>query len=553
MIAGGSVGRSTVSAATAGMPDASKTVARISSLSPSPLGFVKAFTDNPDVLMSGFARVDKILKSIRVRRLYLYPRFHDVVASELERCPPYVDELHQQLTPPMKEIQNAIAAAVQVCIRELKKSTTLIEWSSSDLTLENCVTTNFDMAISRQLEHDWHKLSPHTKQLVNDLRTLRTLFQYLIQYDCISFYKLLTSIKAASYGARQHSMWILDASGDIIFRKARERIYKITRPKPTSRVPNPISRLKPILEEHPKWRLLSQVVTEIRNDWPERKKHRHLKREETSGGAKILVMVKDERTLDSVRTYLTEGKQRIMTLRWVRYLEQINDRSRAVAKSAGGSSAISEEGRLLLEEEGRARNFLFGAEADHSENAGARRKQPAFVPDWKRKKRRVATEKGRGERTMQVDDLQRRAVLDEALEETEQDLAGDGYAINTIEPVDDGSSSDTYSDEEDELPYKVGSLDELRVIIQTNSSIEGDQGSLMLEDIQPDYVVLYDAAPAFVRSLEIYASTRVADFPVDTIENSSSISKHDRLRVFFMLFEVSCASVPGSLKVEAYF
>ena len=562
--AGNGNSSSMVSTATVGMPDAVRAVSRTSSLSPSPHGFVKAFTDNCDALMAGFAKVDKILKSLHVRRLYLYPRFHDVVASELEQCPPYVDELHQQLTPAMKEIQNAIAAAVQVCIRELKKSTSLIEWSSSDLTLENCVTTNFDMQISRQLEHDWHKLSPQTKQLVNDLRTLRTLFQYLIHYDCISFYKLINSIKTASAGARNPSMWILDASGEIIFSKARERIFKVAKPKPTKRVPNPVSRLKPILEENPKWRLLSQVVIEIRNDWPERQDHhRRAGRSGTAGGARVLIMVKDERTLDSIRTYLIEGKERIMTLRWVRYLEQINDRSRAVARNAGGSSAISEESRLLLEEEGRARNFLFGAEADRSEHAGAKRKQPTFVPDWKRKQRRIATEKSRGDRTMQAEDIQRRAVLDEALEETEQDLlAGTGYNVKATDQrdVDSSSSGDVYSDEEDELPYKVGNLDELRLVIRTYSSIEGDQTNLMLDDIKPDYVVLYDAEPAFVRSLEMYASTsaaaaaaaptisdegppkEVGDEQSDSAgagASTTDISKHDRLRVFFMLFEAS--------------
>ena len=77
-----------------------------------PTGFVKAFTDAPDSLMSGFAKVDKILKALRVRRLYLYPRFHDSIRQELEAAPPHVDELHQELSPLMKEIQNAIAAAV---------------------------------------------------------------------------------------------------------------------------------------------------------------------------------------------------------------------------------------------------------------------------------------------------------------------------------------------------------------------------------------------------------------------------------------------------------
>jgi DNA excision repair protein ERCC-4 len=58
-------------------------------------GFVKGFSDAADTLMSGFAKVDKILKALHVRRLYLYPRFHATVADELERRPPHVDELHQ--------------------------------------------------------------------------------------------------------------------------------------------------------------------------------------------------------------------------------------------------------------------------------------------------------------------------------------------------------------------------------------------------------------------------------------------------------------------------
>ena len=58
-------------------------------------GFVKAFSDAADILMSGFAKVDKILKALHVRQLYLYPRFHASVADELERRPPHVDELHQ--------------------------------------------------------------------------------------------------------------------------------------------------------------------------------------------------------------------------------------------------------------------------------------------------------------------------------------------------------------------------------------------------------------------------------------------------------------------------
>jgi DNA excision repair protein ERCC-4 len=80
-------------------------------------GFIKAFSDAPDTLMSGFAKVDKILKALFVRRLYIYPRFHDIVVEELERTPPIVEELHQSLSPKMMEIQASIAAAVKVRVR----------------------------------------------------------------------------------------------------------------------------------------------------------------------------------------------------------------------------------------------------------------------------------------------------------------------------------------------------------------------------------------------------------------------------------------------------
>ena len=77
-------------------------------------GFIKAFSDHPDSLMSGFAKVDKILKALFVRRLYIYPRFHDLVIEDLERTPPIVEELHQTLSPRMIDIQASIAAAVVV-------------------------------------------------------------------------------------------------------------------------------------------------------------------------------------------------------------------------------------------------------------------------------------------------------------------------------------------------------------------------------------------------------------------------------------------------------
>lgn len=472
-------------------------------------GFVKALSEAPDALLSGFAKVDKVMKALYVRRLYLYPRFQSSIADELERRPPVVDELHQQLSQKMKEIQNAIAAAVQTCIRELKSSTTLLEWKDEELSVENCVTQNFDRAISRQLEGDWHRLKPQTKQLVQDLRTLRTLFLYLIHYDCVAFWKLINSLKTISAASRQPSMWLLTPAADMIFRKAKERLYTVTKPKPTKKVPNPVARLEPILEENPKWRLLLHIVKEIHDEYTKKTK--------TIGPVNVLIMVKDEKTLDDVRSYLMVGKQKTMTQRWLRYLEGYNDRSRSVTKNAGGSSAITEESRLLLEEEQRARQFLYGRNSGKA-LSGSKRKTLNQVPDYMRKIRKVAVEKSRGKETRQSEDLERRAVLDEALEETEHSLRA--------APCSELETNVGHDEKDDESQwFEVHEPSELRIMIKSFSSIDGDQASLLLQDHDPSYVVLYDTDIAFVRAIEIYSSLQPDD--------------HERIRVFFMMFEAS--------------
>jgi DNA excision repair protein ERCC-4 len=494
-------------------------------------GFVKAFTNSPDALMSGFGKVDKILKSLRVRRLYLYPRFHDGIRRELEKAPPHVDELHQELSPTMKEIQNSIAAAVQGCIRELKSSTTLLEWTDADLSVENCVTANFERAISRQLEHDWHRLKPQTKQMVQDLKVLRTLFQSLIQYDCVSFWKLLNSIKAMGAASRNPSMWLLMPAADMLFRKAKERIYKVEQGRPTAKVAKPVAKLKPVLEETPKWKLLRQVLGEIQEEEVKKKETKNESGNSNleAGPVNVLVMVKDEKTVEAIRAYLVDGRSRSMMLRWLRYLELVNDRSRSIA-DVKDMSAISEESRLLLEEEGRVRRVLFGksgptrkGKAGAKDDKGKRKKQLNELPDYTRKRRRIATEKGRGRLTTGADDLAREAVLDEAVEKTEHEMDG---SVREVAADDDNDGLDDDDDEDDKLMFDATMPEELRVIVRSHASIDGEESIILLNDLRPSYIVLYDADISFIRAMEIYSAL-------------SSASRAHPLRVFFLIFEAS--------------
>lgn len=48
-----------------------------------------------------------------------------------------------------------------------------------DLNVENAYFKSFDIIVRRQLDSVWHKVGPKTKQLVNDLATLRRLLGFV--------------------------------------------------------------------------------------------------------------------------------------------------------------------------------------------------------------------------------------------------------------------------------------------------------------------------------------------------------------------------------------
>eukprot|EP00934_Nitzschia_sp_Nitz4_P000873 Nitzschia sp. Nitz4//scaffold227_size32659//1084//3924//NITZ4_007893-RA/size32659-processed-gene-0.0-mRNA-1//1//CDS//3329542779//873//frame0 len=463
--------------------------------------FIKALTESPEGMLAGFSKVDKTLKALQVRRMYLYPRFHDAVQQDLEKSPPKVVELHQALSPNMLECQSAIVAAVKTCMRELQASTPFVEWTSADLSIENCVMSNFDFAVKRQLDPDWHRLKPQTKQLVADLSQLRKLFQGLIQYDCIGFWKFINALKSNSAAARNPSLWLLTPAADRLFQKAKERVYKIEKGVPTTQVPNPVSRLVPVLEENPKWRLLKSVLTEIEQKEANRAEPRN---------ATVLVLVKEAQSIERLTAYLVHGRDRAMARRFLMFLEYYNDRTRSIAASV----KVSEESRLLLEEEQRLRNVLrkMGWKRPADQTTHKLNEVPAHI----RKRRKIALEHGRGTHTGSRDDLERQAVLEEAIEEVERDQADPDFDEKDVRSADDILYDTMF---QPRLPI------EPRVVFKSLSSLEGDSG-MVLSDIDPDYAIMFDMDVSLVRSLEVLAS----------LDNRS---EEEILQVYFLMYEAS--------------
>ena len=106
----------------------------------------------------------------------------------------------------MKSVQSAVLVAMNACINELRKACTTLD--AADLTLENGLFRNFDTKIRLQLDAEWHKLSLRTKQLVNDLKPLRQLLDYLLRFDAVQFYQFLLTLKTSSTHQTSPSLWL---------------------------------------------------------------------------------------------------------------------------------------------------------------------------------------------------------------------------------------------------------------------------------------------------------------------------------------------------------
>lgn len=49
-------------------------------------GFVKAFSSSPQAFTVGFSHVEHVMKTLFVRTMYLWPRFHATVSASLDKC-----------------------------------------------------------------------------------------------------------------------------------------------------------------------------------------------------------------------------------------------------------------------------------------------------------------------------------------------------------------------------------------------------------------------------------------------------------------------------------
>ncbi|TFB03403.1 DNA repair protein rad16 [Trichoderma ghanense] len=265
------------------------------------VGFLKAFSDNPDPFTTGFSPLATMMRNLFLKKASLWPRFHVTVAQSLEgKKKAEVIELEVPMTDSMRDIQNAIMECVEVSIHELKKGNSGLEMD--DWNLDSALLKNFDVMVRRQLDPNWHRVSWKTRQIVNDLTILRGLLSNILTYDAVSFLQHLDTIHAAHSpppgSTRQsQSPWLFLDAAQTIFDTARRRVYSAS-PKSVSQSGENIDSLRPVLEELPKWGILAEVLEEIDRDLF----YEPQVRDDSNGG--ILIMCSNTDTCRQLRDFL---------------------------------------------------------------------------------------------------------------------------------------------------------------------------------------------------------------------------------------------------------
>ncbi|KAL8973696.1 MAG: hypothetical protein Q9197_002068 [Variospora fuerteventurae] len=457
------------------------------------VGFLKAFSDNPEPFTTGFAPLASMMRNLFLRKPSLWPRFHVTVAKSLEgRKKAEVIELEVPMTDGMRDIQNAVLECVEVSIGELRKAGTGLELD--DWTLDSALHKSFDLSIRRQLDPVWHRVSFRTRQIVHDLTVLRSILHALLTYDAVAFNKYLDTILAAHQpppGSTRHnqSPWLFLDAANTIFETGKRRVYS---GKPSEgEAPGSSDAfsdsLRPVLEEQPKWSLLAEILDEI-----ERDSYLNPTVRDDSNGT-ILLMCSDQGTCSQLREYLQNmhfhSSEDILngddepkpsaTFMMRRKLRNYLEWKKAFARV---SASLFAENQKVLD----------GFNDQRGNTGVARGKGP---PNKRRRVRGGAAAAGAGR------------PVNSSLQMAEDKESQVASLMADIRPTDADTvhkeeiAVDNLDDMEDY--FELYEMQDLLVI----HPYDGVMDEHVLEEVRPRYVIMYEPDAAFIRRVEVYRSS----------------------------------------------
>ncbi|KAG5637597.1 hypothetical protein H0H81_003988 [Sphagnurus paluster] len=508
-------------------------------------GFLKAFTDQPEHITSGLSPLKNIMKELQLRK--------EDVKKSLERRRADVVELSQPLTEAMSDIHHAIIQCMSTTLSELKRSNTTLDLD--DFNVDNAYFRSFELVVRRQLDPVWHKVGPKTKQLVNDLGTLRRLLYYLLTYDPLHFHAYLETIIASntttfSGAAKQHqSPWLLTDAAHIIFQMAKRRCYTVD-PSTKVRLPQVIDLvddddawealdeiensastatakgkgkekrpawlpqgMEPILEELPKWNLLAEILQEVEGEIIRQESLRKPMTSVNLGKNTVLIMASSTQTCTVLTEFLSTmnsdapdgSKGRSMMLQKLRlYLwwkTQLAERKEdgkshfALPDIAGHTGQNFEK---LSSDSDNLSEALKKKDREKAERAASRRRVRGGAPSAPAPSRKDSSSKTASVMGQIQTEAESFAEFWQSQSSAERPIDLTGTDELTILDFESGAF-------ENEFDTHYGLLaPEQTVLLRAYSDDSDDR---MLAEIQPKFIVMFEPNMEFIRRIEVYKSS----------------------------------------------
>jgi DNA excision repair protein ERCC-4 len=250
---------------------------------------------------------------LRVRHLYVWPRFRDIVKHDLEARPPEVVVCSQPMTESMVRIQKHLLAIITLCVAEVKRANLQAD-VREQFTLDRVLTRQFEQTVAQSITPKWYSIGARTKQLISDIRALRRLLFALVQSDAVHFYRYWQLC------LEQQSQWIFTDDAQKLDQLARERVIVAppavdvslvdlalvgddepaaarSKRRRTGSAGDAPTSIQLILEEPPKWQQLGELLAEIADT----------DRAAGLSGSTTLIVAADARGASQVREFLTRG------------------------------------------------------------------------------------------------------------------------------------------------------------------------------------------------------------------------------------------------------
>lgn len=203
------------------------------------VGFITALSQNAQSFLGGFAKLEKVMRSLFVTKLHLWPRFHASISNTLKDFrASNVMEMRIFMTPAMKQIQFALINLISRCLKELVSLNSYIysvqENVDGDdeniLNTINVISQNLNRIIQANLDSVWFQLSPRARRLLRDIQLLKCLLFHLTELDAVSFYAEIKYIRDNVSPIHNLPEWVFWEPANELFKLTEERVF-IRNPK----------------------------------------------------------------------------------------------------------------------------------------------------------------------------------------------------------------------------------------------------------------------------------------------------------------------------------